>query len=537
VSRLLRYDVALVFVLILATFCWRLDDAPLAYTESHRAITAHQMVESGSWIVPCIWGHPYLTKPPLHYWTLAAAELVTGQASEWVWRLPSVLAAGALAALLCLVTNRWFGRPAGLIAGLSYFGLIALWSQTFKADIDSLHTLAVVGTALGLIELTRGRRGVRPWLTLATGLAFGAALLLKGPAGLPIVIGAMLGPALACRTWRPLRSIAAWSSLALGAVMFIAWVLAVRAELDGSGSGDATRGVREVMSNLRSFDRETILGAIALPAIVAVIGLPWTLLAPLALRRSTHPVLLPGSDRIVRGLLGTIVVALLIGVLSRIDTPRYMYIVLPLLCPLTGAVGAAWVRGGYGASMRRFLRQVLTVFAIALCGIYIGLVVLLQERFDAARAVDVALAGVSVLLGAWTVIELIRRHPLRGAWGIVALLALLTQPFIALEIADRRATSSYEAALVLRDIVGPKAEVIADKWIMNGPELFFYAGVDVVYDRNLLKHPQHFDHDCWIVFHTDEWDAWETEMGEHLDSRIVLPTRNRNAILARYRAP
>ena len=41
--------------------------APLAATEGHRALTAHQMVESGEWVVPRMFGRIYLAKPPLHY--------------------------------------------------------------------------------------------------------------------------------------------------------------------------------------------------------------------------------------------------------------------------------------------------------------------------------------------------------------------------------------------------------------------------------------------------------------------------------------
>ena len=76
----------LTFLFGLLAFSWRIGEAPLAGTEGHRAIVAHQMVESGEWLVPKLYEVVYLRKPPLIYWLQAAAETVAGEAAEWVWR-------------------------------------------------------------------------------------------------------------------------------------------------------------------------------------------------------------------------------------------------------------------------------------------------------------------------------------------------------------------------------------------------------------------------------------------------------------------
>jgi 4-amino-4-deoxy-L-arabinose transferase-like glycosyltransferase len=119
-----------VMALVLLCMSWRLGDAPLAGTEGHRAITAHEMVQTGRWLIPRIYGEPYLAKPPLHYWTLALSESLFGSTSEWAYRLPSVLAAAMLAAALCLTAHRWFGPPAGVVSGICFLALITLWAQT-----------------------------------------------------------------------------------------------------------------------------------------------------------------------------------------------------------------------------------------------------------------------------------------------------------------------------------------------------------------------------------------------------------------------
>ncbi len=172
-----------VFVAIVAVSTVKLGDTPLNGTEPHRAIPAHQMLESGEWLIPQLWGQPYLAKPPLHYWTLAVAEFLVGGGGEWIWRLPSAAAAGLLGAVVCVFSRRWFGPLAGLVAGVSCLGLVALWSQARKADIDALHTLSVVAAALCLVELGAGRRAPAP--SGAVGGALDALLLAIMPCRFP----------------------------------------------------------------------------------------------------------------------------------------------------------------------------------------------------------------------------------------------------------------------------------------------------------------------------------------------------------------
>ena len=44
---------------------------PLSGTEGHRALTADEMVQSHQWLIPVLYGRPYLAKPPLHHWLIA----------------------------------------------------------------------------------------------------------------------------------------------------------------------------------------------------------------------------------------------------------------------------------------------------------------------------------------------------------------------------------------------------------------------------------------------------------------------------------
>ncbi len=71
-------EAIVVFLLAIVTIGPGIFGSPLVRTEPHRAVPAHEMVETGRWLMPRLYGQPYLRKPPLHYLTLAAVELSTG---------------------------------------------------------------------------------------------------------------------------------------------------------------------------------------------------------------------------------------------------------------------------------------------------------------------------------------------------------------------------------------------------------------------------------------------------------------------------
>ena len=151
----------LTFSFGLLAFSWRIGEAPLAGTEGHRAIVAHQMVESGEWLVPKLYEVVYLRKPPLIYWLQAAAETVAGEAAEWVWRMPSVLAAAGTAAWMAWLAGMWFGRRAALFTGIATVSLVAMWSQNRAADMDAVNTLlslVAVGCLLDALYRPSSRR-------------------------------------------------------------------------------------------------------------------------------------------------------------------------------------------------------------------------------------------------------------------------------------------------------------------------------------------------------------------------------------------
>ena len=89
----------------------------LSYHEAFVAQGAREILESGGWGYPTIGGRPWLEKPPLPWWLIAALGRGVGGVDETVARLPSVLAATAMVLGVAVVATRHYGPSIGLLAG------------------------------------------------------------------------------------------------------------------------------------------------------------------------------------------------------------------------------------------------------------------------------------------------------------------------------------------------------------------------------------------------------------------------------------
>ena len=79
----------------LVLFFQGINTGDLWRTENLRALIAREFLRSGDWIVPRLYGEPYLTKPPGMYAAIALVSWPIGDVRTWSARLPSALAATA----------------------------------------------------------------------------------------------------------------------------------------------------------------------------------------------------------------------------------------------------------------------------------------------------------------------------------------------------------------------------------------------------------------------------------------------------------
>lgn len=190
-------------------FCWNLNRTELSVTDEARSgVIVRDMVERGHWLLPRTPDGYLCEKPPAYYGTAALLGGMSG-VSEWTLRLVSVLAGlGTLVATWILA--RLYGGPLA-----SWGAVIALASNVLfmgcarEALVDM--TLSFFLTA-GLVAYFAARRGkLAPWkASLLSGVAFGFAILSKGPLGLALPIATVGGDSLVCHRGRFWKSLAWW---------------------------------------------------------------------------------------------------------------------------------------------------------------------------------------------------------------------------------------------------------------------------------------------------------------------------------------
>lgn len=199
-------------------YLWRLGAVPLRdWDEGTIASVARGMVTSGDWIYPTIYGGPYLNKPPLMEWLMAAGYGVAG-VSEWTSRLLPAMVSGLAVPLLYGVGREVFGqrRPALLAAGV-FLTLLPVVRHSRLAMRDG------VAVTLFLLLLLCGLRARKqPIYALGIGVSLGLIALTKGI--LVLLLGLIAAVFLGVSQGRYLlRNRYVWLGLVLGSLPVVLW--------------------------------------------------------------------------------------------------------------------------------------------------------------------------------------------------------------------------------------------------------------------------------------------------------------------------
>src|SRR5437867_12701422 len=217
-----------VLLFAVANLPWQLDD----YDQAKQAFTSFQMIKEGRWFYQQTPHEHVATKPPLVGWISAGLFAVT-RSWDTAWRLPSFLAAIAIAMLLFRAATSAYGTIPGLIA-LSAFGLNLL-SPRLATLVRTDMQLALVIFLIGLVIWQKIRSeagwGLRDQVYIFALLT--VAMLVKGP-----LVDALLLPGIAInavavalwatrapRTARRLQAWPGWWPWIASLAVFLFWVI------------------------------------------------------------------------------------------------------------------------------------------------------------------------------------------------------------------------------------------------------------------------------------------------------------------------
>ena len=204
----------------------------LTYHEAFVAQAARELIQSGTWLVPSIDHRPWLEKPPLPFWLVKVAALISGQLDEAVARVPSVLAALALILGISHHGARRFSPKVGLLAGL--IQATTLWTITRGrlAEADILLAALVTWTLL-MVDRLRGESHGTPraqgkWRDLIVFALLGLTFLVKGLGFGAVLIAAVVATLVGIDRDRVLlRRLFSIRGLLLTVLIALPWPVAV----------------------------------------------------------------------------------------------------------------------------------------------------------------------------------------------------------------------------------------------------------------------------------------------------------------------
>lgn len=187
--------------------------------EPREAIVALSMLLSGDWVLPVSFGADIPYKPPFLAWMIALFSLPAGHVTEFTARLPSVIAAMALAGTVVSFARRDMGwSPArSLCAALLTLTCVEVWRNAGVCRVDMVLTAAITGAVVLLARLAS--RGGFGRFAGATALMT-VAVLTKGPVG-------MVLPCLIIGVWAFASRLTPKRILSLAGIVTLAAVLSL----------------------------------------------------------------------------------------------------------------------------------------------------------------------------------------------------------------------------------------------------------------------------------------------------------------------
>jgi 4-amino-4-deoxy-L-arabinose transferase len=195
------------------------------------------MLQTSDWMVPRLSGEPYLDKPPLHFWTVAAGMALFGR-NEWGARAGQALLFALTVLLVGALGHRlWNDRKTGRLAAVVYATSLAPFAAANVVTPDTTLAACVVLLvyAWWRAETAAAPRARFGWWLLA-GVAVGLGALAKGPAILLFVAPLGLHLLLRRRLVAVLREPGAWVGAGVSLLIAASWYATMFHRLPGAAA-------------------------------------------------------------------------------------------------------------------------------------------------------------------------------------------------------------------------------------------------------------------------------------------------------------
>ncbi|MBI3784116.1 MAG: glycosyltransferase family 39 protein [Deltaproteobacteria bacterium] len=481
---------AVLFVLAAWQFFYRLGDVPLLDdpSEGQYSEVAREMSESGDWLTPRLNYVPFLNKPPLSYWAIAATYELLG-VSELSARIPS-----AVAGLLIVGFTVWLGTlvfdlQAGLLSGFILASMAGFFVETHEVRPDLPLTAAICGALVAVAKLFGSSTGkvssprrpspdALPILALQAALALG--LLSKGMLALllPAVVAGVL--LLSERRWDLVRVFLHPRALWLFGLLVGPWHMLMSFKHSGF-LWDYVINQHLLFFLDRKFPRDSTPLPLGLFWSAFALRLfPWTLFVPLSFAVAATRLRRDANQLGYRLAVSWVVFVLVFFSAASSRMEHYVIPALPAVTLLLGKMFSDYSRDR-GAAWSVWLTVLLTGFAVmALAGPMLVAPLIRDQQWLQPNTDFVALARlVFSILAAGAVLAAMAALAGRRIWVVpayVVAFAAIVPSFLRGLMLLAPVNSSAGLAVVLRRAAASGARIVyeAPTEYQYGAGLIFY---------------------------------------------------------------
>ncbi len=278
-----EWEVWVVVLLAGLIYGTRLSDSLPSGEEPRKGQIAREMITSGDWIVPRQQGLPFLSRPPVQNWAIAAVALARGKVDAVAIRLPSVLALLLTTVLIYAYGRTFLSRLGALWAAAAYSTMGLVLQFGWLGETESLYTLVVAGSLL--TWRWADATGRSPLLTWCAGYSLAAlGMLTKGPQAPIYFLGGVGLFLLVMRRWRELFRWQHAAGIAVFLAIFLAWEIPFYLRVTPHEAWMMLTGDVAAHLNDSSWSR-TVKHVFEFPLSVAACTLPWGVLLLAYFRR------------------------------------------------------------------------------------------------------------------------------------------------------------------------------------------------------------------------------------------------------------
>jgi 4-amino-4-deoxy-L-arabinose transferase-like glycosyltransferase len=233
-ERLSLKDFALLALMAILFFAPGISRLPPIDRDEGRYIQATtQMLESRDFVDIRFMDQPRYKQPVGVYWMQSAFVSVFGDYHAhkvWAHRLPSVINAMIAVLLAAWIATVFFGRKAGLAAGLM---LAACFSLNFEARIaktDATLCMIIMALQACLVRMRLDEQAGKPagWRVASLFWALmGVGVMIKGPVPLMVSGGTLAMLAIWERSWGMVRRLRAFPLIGITLTICLPWLIAI----------------------------------------------------------------------------------------------------------------------------------------------------------------------------------------------------------------------------------------------------------------------------------------------------------------------